>query len=274
LILQPHVRTIPVIKDLLRKLPPTVEAVLLVSSRREARRFTPWLDAHRSDLRCPVRVLVAPAYAPYSAWVRDSYICLATPRHDLVFVRPAAAGIYINHLRGDAYTPVAAARLAGGILYDARIFFEGGNVRIGLRPHGQRDVFINSHLFQANQELGIPDAVIREEIPALFGPTVKVLPEVDPHLDTYITFARGGNVFVGDPRLALPYLNGQPTTSQEAMSRIRRHDYITKLDQVAKGLHRLGYRVHRLPWLPQPIVESTHVFPTYNNGVFLDSRTF
>jgi hypothetical protein len=222
-----------------------------------------------------VRVIVVRSYSPYSAWVRDSYLSFATPRREIVFVRPAAARAYIDHLRGDAYTPVAVARIAGGTLYDAKIFFEGGNVQIGLRPGRPRDIFVNSHLFKANTEQEIPQAVVQKEIKKLFGPALTVLPEVDLHLDTYLTFATGGNAFVGDPRLALPCLNSYRAVHPfEAISSIQRHDCIAKLDRVATLLRKRGYRVHRIPWLPQPPMEPSHVFLTYNNGEFVDTHTF
>ena len=261
-----------VYRDLIAKLPPSTELVILTHDE-VADTVRSWLTA--AARAAPAEVIVTDDFLGFSVWAEDAYVVIADDGHPNAFVEPAAFPRY-----GDALVADQVGAVAGLGLYQAPLHLQGGNVLIGddfffvgidyplltfeegiltapaqagedalLREVYRRYLDADRAFVPVGTTLPVPAAALREfrlggatwteEICAGNAPGTR---QPIFHIDMFVSLAGRGEdgryrVLVGDPREAAR-LTGEP---------LQAHAMAPVFDDIARDLARRGYDVMRTP---------------------------
>lgn len=114
-----------VYRDLIAKLPPTTELVILTHDE-VADTVRGWVTA-AAKRAAPAEVIATDDFLGFSVWAEDAYVVIADAGAPNAFVEPAAFPRY-----GDALVADQVGAVAGLGLYQAPLHLQGGNVLIGV----------------------------------------------------------------------------------------------------------------------------------------------
>lgn len=284
-----------VYRDLLAKLPPQTEVVIL-THEAVAETVRAWAAAAGRSM--PTDVIATDDFLGFSVWAEDGYVVIEDGDGRHAFVEPAAFPRYGDALVADQVS--AGAELG---LYQAPLHLQGGNVLIGddfffigidyplltfeegilnaptqaaedelLRQVYRRYLDAERTFVPVGTTLPVPPASLREfrlggetwreEIHAGNAPGTR---QPIFHIDMFVSLAGRGadgryRVLVGDPREAAR-LTGEP---------LQPHAMAPVFDDIARDLTRRGFAVTRTP-LPLVYADDTEArvrswyFATSNN---------
>lgn len=261
-----------VYRDLLAKLPPATEIVILTHEAVEDT-VRGWVDG--AGRGAGTAVVATDDFLGFSVWAEDGYVVIGEEDGRHAFVEPAAFPRY-----GDALVADQVSAAAGLGLYQAPLHLQGGNVLIGddfffigidyplltfeegiltapneaaeddlLRAVYRRYLDAERTFVPVGTTLPVPPAAVREirldgdvwqeEVHAGNAPGTR---QPIFHIDMFVSLAgRGGDgryrVLVGDPREAAR-LTGDP---------LQAHAMAAVFDDIARDLDRRGFAVTRTP---------------------------
>ena len=261
-----------VYRDLIAKLPPATELVILTHDV-VADTVRGWLTA--AQRTAPAEVIATDDFLGFSVWAEDGYVVIEDEGEANAFVEPAAFPRY-----GDALVADQVGAAAGLGLYQAPLHLQGGNVLIGddfffigldyplltfeegiltaptqagedglLREVYRRYLDADRTFVPVGTTLPVPAAAQREFrlggvtwIEELYAGNAPGTRQPVFHIDMFVSLAgRGGDgryrVLVGDPREAAR-LTGEP---------LQAHAMAPVFDDIARDLGRRGYAVTRTP---------------------------
>ena len=261
-----------VYRDLLAKLPPATELVILTHEAVEDT-VRDWVAA--ADRDATTTLVATDDFLGFSVWAEDGYVVVAEDGGRHAFVEPAAFPRY-----GDALVADQVGAAAGLGLYQAPLHLQGGNVLIGddfffigidyplltfeegiltapteaaqddlLRQVYRRYLDAERTFVPVGTTLPVPPAAVREfrldgelwreEVYAGNAPGTR---QPIFHIDMFVSLAGRGadgryHVLVGDPREAAR-LTGEP---------LQPHAMAPVFDDIARDLGRRGFAVGRAP---------------------------
>ncbi len=283
-----------VYRDLLAKLPPETELVVLTHDA-VGEIVRGWVaEAGRAD---GTEIVATDDFLGFSVWAEDAYVVISDDDGEHAFVEPAAFPRY-----GDALVADQVAAAAGLGLYQAPLHLQGGNVLVGddfffvgidyplltfeegiltaptraaqddlLRDVYRRYLDAERTFVPVGTTLPVPPAARREIHldgetwqEEVYAGNARGTRQPVFHIDMFVSLAGRGSdgrfrVLVGDPREAAR-LTGEP---------LQAHAMAPVFDDVARDLARRGFDVGRAPL---PLVYSDDVQERVRSWYFATSN--
>lgn len=266
-------------RDLFKVLPADITVQVVCPSRKAAREFMrQWEPAASAGGR---KVQVINANQPVTLWARDRRIARYDKRTGLPATNcvPTDPSDYENEKRNEirVFFSLAQAHL-GPFMSPTTLFIEGGNV-----VSNRRHVFVGGNVLEENSDLLEADSgMVHRELRRIIGRKYHLIHGDEDglvpwcHVDMYLTPLDEETVLVADPSLGTDALCDDDLPDDDRREALA--DLLSMMDDspecqarfdaVADQMHKLGYRVLRMPAI---VDQAEDWMVTYNN-VLIERR--
>ena len=262
-------RLAPTYQDLMLALPPDVDLRVLCPSDVAVADF---VEQWSADASAGGRVVnVINVDRDITLWSRDRYVA----RYDVTTTHPASLVVSLDRVDYDedkrnewaiAHT-LAGAGIVPGVI-ESMLFVEGGNI-----VSNQSAVFVGINTLKDSVRTDHDEPLLRRGLERELGGKLVMIRDhaglvPTSHIDMYITPITDELLLVGDVSLAESTLKAAEDDRYDSVWPAERSEEMDALrlryDSIARGLESSGYRIKRLPLVPDPDDEW---LITYNNAL-------